>query len=321
MTAAKASSGHRPMAAPVVGVVLWLVLVALLITLGWLMFAACGVAIPGSAPFVQFCDRPNRDSDLMALQMEEQNLRDAVTRLEQALGDVPACAEDCVFTRDDQKTDVYFLQDLSQSFDDDLPNITAALDAFTAQVASGDLGSDVYLGLGSFIDKPIPPYGDRGDYVFRSHASLAPDADLSEVLRSLSVGSGGESIEEAQFEALVELSGRADELGFRDDAKRYVIVVTDAPAFVEGALRRARAKEDGEADGDPLNEDYPSAATVSRILKNAGIEPIFVVGDPAVVPFYEAFVASHGRGAVVPLSSSGEDLLHAIFAGLREECV
>ena len=51
------------------------------------------------------------------------------------------------------KIDLYLLQDLSGSFSDDVPNVSAAITELITRIG-GSLPSDTHLGAGSFVDKP-----------------------------------------------------------------------------------------------------------------------------------------------------------------------
>ncbi len=63
--------------------------------------------------------------------------------------------------------DVFLVQDLSGSFWDDLPNVQAKFSSLYDGLTEG---RDVQFGIGSFVDKPIEPFGweGSGDYVYNT---------------------------------------------------------------------------------------------------------------------------------------------------------
>ena len=60
-------------------------------------------------------------------------------------------------------------------------------------------------------------------------------------------------------------------------------------------------------------------AQVKRALENAGITPLFLVTDNAV-PYYRDLVRQLGRGTVVSISESSENLLESLNQGVEQIC-
>jgi hypothetical protein len=223
----------------------------------------------------------------------------------------------------DDALDLYFLQDLTSSLRDDLPNMARFMTQLAQRIGRGDFGTNVKVGLGSFTDKPAPPFGMPSHYVFRPHLPLGDASRLPGGLRGLRVLEAGDG-PEAQYEALVELAANAKAVGFRKDARKFVVVLTDAPPHVAGdwagipffAVRRA---DDGVGDGDPLDEDFPSATQVSQALARADLTPVFLVAGRAL-PVYRNLVAGAGRGAALPLSADSSDVMSALLEGMKKAC-
>ncbi|MEE8505875.1 MAG: hypothetical protein V3S40_06620, partial [Kiloniellales bacterium] len=210
--------------------------------------------------------------------------------------------------------DVYMLQDLSGSFWDDLPNVQAR---FSELYDTLTASSDVQFGVGSFVDKPVEPFGAEwtGDYVYQTHLGVTGDkAAIQESLDSLIIR-WGYDWQEAQLEALVQVALRGDEVGFRDGAQKFVVLSTDASAHEEGDYYWA---SDGANDYDMVieDEDYPAIEAVGELLKAAGIIPVFAVTE-YVVSYYQALVDTWGFGSVTLLSSDSSNLATAIEDGLK----
>ncbi len=218
--------------------------------------------------------------------------------------------------------DAYFLQDLSGSFDDDIgtvmnivPQVVGAINRFQP---------DSLVGLGSFIDKPVSPFGTRnsGDYVFKQHLALTNDQNaFKNALDALVIGDGND-IPEAQLESLMQVALHSDDIGFRGDAVKVVVLMTDAPFHKAGDGSRARISKanngDGVLDGSPAGtgEDYPAVAQAAAALKQAGILPIFAVTRDAMSD-YQTLVNDLGVGSVVELSSNSSNLVSVIQSGIR----
>jgi hypothetical protein len=159
---------------------------------------------------------------------------------------------------------------------------------------------------------------------------------LALAVDGLRVEGGGDS-PEAKYEALIEMAGNSRAIGFRSEARSFVVLVTDAVPHVAGdwpqvppslthlgrnpalAVRFSQKAEDGIADGDPLNEDYPSAQQVIDALSAANLSPIFLVSGNSI-RIYESFVKQFGRGVTLPISSDSSNLLEVLFAGIRRAC-
>ncbi|WP_404382959.1 hypothetical protein [Caenispirillum salinarum] len=302
---------------------LWLVLAAVLGVFAWKTLQGCGLALPDGTVLVEWCKVPSRADELAALEAEQRGLEDAITRLERQVNDTPYCGAGCLFEGEDVAVDLYLLQDLSGSFSDDLSNLVTAIDDLVARGEDGRLPAGFRLGVGSFTDKPVRPFGDpTRDYSFRSAVSVTDDLPkVSEAVRAFTIDSGGNTAEESQFEAMIEVLGAMDDMGFRPDARKFLVIVTDAPAHVEGDWEDAPAQEDGVADGDGLNEDYPSRAIVKERLAATNVTPIFLVASGAAQTFYRQFTEDTGSGVVIPITSDSSGLLDALFEGIFGTCV
>lgn len=137
-----------------------------------------------------------------------------------------------------QAIDLFLLNDLSASFGDDLPNVSAAAGQLMDLLET--LAPDVRMGVGSFTDKPIYPFGglyrhtDGGlyafdDYAYQTHLALTGDrAELQTAVDGLQTRWGLDA-PESQLEALLQVAVRSrTELGFRAEAFKAVVLQTDA---------------------------------------------------------------------------------------------
>jgi Ca2+-binding RTX toxin-like protein len=209
--------------------------------------------------------------------------------------------------------DLVLLQDLSGSFNDDVPTIQALVPDLVAAVRA--IQTDSRFGLASFVDKPINPFGEptAGDYVYQTDLGLTfSEADFQTAVNGLVVRNGFDT-PESQIEALMQLGLRStSELGYRAGAAKFVVLATDAPPHVAGDFGTAPPNNgDAVLDGGGAGEDYPTVAQVKAALDGSGVIPIFAVtaGNEAA---YQSLVDQLGVGIVVTLSSDSSDIVDVI---------
>lgn len=215
--------------------------------------------------------------------------------------------------------DVYLLQDLSGSFSDDIFTVRGLVPNLATRLRS--IAPDTRFGVGSFIDKPVEPFGSSGDYVYQTNLPLTSNTTaLQTTVNNLIIGSGNDG-PESQLEALLQTAVRSSsEIGFRDNAFRTVVVATDATFHQAGDFSSEPANNgDAILNGTPpgTGEDFPSIAQVADALSTANIVPIFAVTSD-VTSDYQNLVDDLGFGTVVTLSSNSSNLVGAVTSGLRD---
>ena len=221
--------------------------------------------------------------------------------------------------------DMFFLQDLTGSFSDDISMVRTIVPQVISAIRT--VQSDSLVGLGSFMDKPIEPFGFAGDgsygqdYVYRTDLTMTSDqVAFSAALNTLSIGFGND-VSEAQLEALMQVALRCDAIGFRSDAVKTVVLLTDALYHHagDGAAAGISTPNNGDSvlNGTPAGtgEDYPTVAMVASALWNAGIVPIFAVTSNNTAT-YTDLVSQLGTGSVVTLSSNSANLVNVIQSGI-----
>lgn len=219
------------------------------------------------------------------------------------------------------KLDLFLLEDLSGSFGDDLFNVRSLVPSLVSSIRG--TVADSRFGVGSFVDKPISPFGSSfsGDYVYRTDLALTTNTGaLQSTVNGLSIRSGGDG-PESSLEALFQTAVRgSSEIGFRNDAFKVVILSTDADFHQAGDFLGVPANNgDAVLDGTPpgTGEDYPSIFQVRQALQNNNIIPIFAVTS-GVTSTYQDLVDDLGFGTVVTLSSNSSNIVSAINAGLTD---
>ncbi|HKY95411.1 MAG TPA: VWA domain-containing protein, partial [Kiloniellales bacterium] len=211
--------------------------------------------------------------------------------------------------------DLYLLVDVSASFEDDMPAIRRTVQDLIARQAAGRLNGKVRVGLGTFEDKPESRAPNA--YTYRHHANITED--FAKILASLRQTStyGNYDKPEAQLEALLEAAGRAGSLGFSPGAARFVVLVTDADYHEQGDYNAP--PEDGRADGNPTNEDYPAVGQVRAALQGNDVVPLFLIAG-GKESTYRKLAKELGGGSVASLSSTSENLLQALNQAVEQVC-
>lgn len=209
--------------------------------------------------------------------------------------------------------DVFLLNDLSGSFGDDLFNVRTSIPSLVSGLDA--LSDDTLFGIGSFVDKPISPFGGPSDYVYQTELALTDDTTaLQSTADGLTTFSGSDT-PESQLEALMQAALRQDEIGWRDDAFSVVVLQTDATYHRAGdGTSLGLTPNNGDAIID-AGEDYPFLSQVRDALIGSNIVPIFAATSP-VLSDYQSLVDDWGFGSVVTLNSDSSNLVDAISAGL-----
>ncbi|MEQ6250323.1 Ig-like domain-containing protein [Sulfitobacter sp. HNIBRBA3233] len=221
-----------------------------------------------------------------------------------------------------EKADIVLAQDLSGSFNDDistLKNGNFMQDLAFALTAGGI--DDLALGITSYVDYPISPFGIPSDFIYNVDQDLTTDfAAADAALDTLSIRNGND-LPEAQLVSLQQV-GLGNGLTFRAESQRFVVLTTDA-AFHQAGNYAAGGPNDNDTDlsdgtGAGGLEDYPAIAQVAAALASNGLIPIFAV-TAGQIGTYQALLDNLGvGGSVVQLAGNSSNLAAAILTGLSE---
>ncbi|TPE53748.1 M10 family metallopeptidase C-terminal domain-containing protein [Amaricoccus solimangrovi] len=209
--------------------------------------------------------------------------------------------------------DLVFAQDLSGSFGTDIANVRALVPEIVDSVR--DVNSDSAFGAVAFIDKPYGVFGGSTDYVYKVYQDVTTSASaLTDAYAAMTIGNGGD-LPESQLEVLLQIARHADdEVGFRSDTLRLVVLFTDDQYHEAGDAPDLPANDgDGVVEGDPPGsaEDYPSVNQVRDALASAGILPVFAVTE-GLQSTYGDLVDRLGFGGVVSINDESSDVVAAI---------
>ncbi len=216
-------------------------------------------------------------------------------------------------------SDIAFVQDLSGSYADDLPNlqslIPAVVNRLTNPVLETIFGADLKFGIASFKDKPISPLGDPGDYVYQAELALTNDITAVKNTVGAFISFGGNDTPESQLDALLYAAlDSGGSLSYRVGSSRVVLVATDAVYHVAGDRKTASPADTIANNGDSVidpYEDYAEIQQVKTALEKNNAIPIFLTTSD-VEDSYKELVTQLGRGGVVTLGSRSENVADAI---------
>lgn len=205
------------------------------------------------------------------------------------------------------KLDVFFSIDTTGSFEGEIDDLQAELRSFVIPELRRRV-SDVAFGAGRFEDFPHDPWGAPTDRPFRLLAPITTDdARISSAVASLDqpLGNGADPPESGAealyqiatgegYESLVDpfdATGEAGDVGgagFRDDALRVVVHVTDAPTH-------------GPASYASVYPDTHSLTEAIEALQNAGIRTLGISSGSEARAYLQRVALD--TGAAVPPTS------------------
>ena len=192
--------------------------------------------------------------------------------------------------------DVYLLVDQTGSFKDDNATFQNQAQSLLRDLFSNP-ALDLRVGLGIFRDYPIAPFGDRGDFVYRRLQDLSADIDaITRAIQRLSADGGGDD-PEAQCAALFQaITGAgqdtnrdgdqldpedipaAQNVHFREQALRFIILWTDAPFHRQGDAGTYPDPAPGVAPRPRTQIDCTEQSNFNPIASLLGQNLIHVIG-------------------------------------------
>ena len=193
--------------------------------------------------------------------------------------------------------DLVFIQDISGSFKDDLITVNSNLDSIMDSIT--DRISDTRFGLTTFSDIPDVDrgFGHEGDNPFTLALPLTSDKSALKRAYSTIILEIGGDVPESQLLALRETC--LAPLGYRDNSKKVLFLLTDAPYH--------KNAEDSR---------YPTEESVIQAINELGAFTIFGVDRFSLGDRYEEL--RHAlKGITTVIGSSSESLADALFEGLE----
>ncbi|XP_037026397.1 integrin beta pat-3-like [Bradysia coprophila] len=224
------------------------------------------------------------------------------------------------FSLEKHPLDLYYLMDFSGSMSDDKSNLITLSSGLLETLAN--LTDDFHIGFGTFVDKPISPFGARGDYSFHNDFPLTSETDgFVTKISDIPIKGGGDG-PESHADALVQVVECSDQIGWRNNTRRVVLLATDIYFHIAGDGRRSNIN-DPYVDGcyldslgaytEELTMDYPSVEQLANAYskKQATTTAIFATGS-STVKFYEEVASQFKSAYVGVLKTDSSNVLELI---------
>uniref|UniRef100_G3NT90 Integrin beta n=1 Tax=Gasterosteus aculeatus aculeatus TaxID=481459 RepID=G3NT90_GASAC len=208
--------------------------------------------------------------------------------------------------------DLYCLVDVSASMQENLDHLKTVGVALSFRMA--EHSSDLWLGFGSFVDKPVSPYinvhsskidNPCSDYEIRCrpahgfHHVLSMTSNMSEFTRVIKRQriSGNMDTPEGGLDAMLQAAVCQRSVGWRPDAKRLLLLMTDQPSHLalDSRLAGIVTPHDGLCHLEnnvytgSTKMDHPSVGLLSDKLLENHMHSIFAV-EKQQYQWYEELV-------------------------------
>nr|XP_019938893.1 PREDICTED: integrin beta-3 isoform X2 [Paralichthys olivaceus] len=238
---------------------------------------------------------------------------------------------------EDYPVDLYYLMDLSYSMNDDLFRLRTLGKGLA--VAMNRTTSNLRMGFGAFVDKPLSPYMYISpkeavkNPCYSINTTCLPQFGYKHVLSlTEEVGRFTEEVKkqmvsrnrdapEGGFDAIIQAAVCKEQIGWRPDASHLLIFTSDAKTHValDGRLAGIVQPNDGQCHLNSDNVysmsttmDYPSLALITEKMSENNINLIFAVTNP-VVPLYQNYSELIPGTTVGTLSNDSGNVIQLIL--------
>ena len=232
----------------------------------------------------------------------------------------------------DYPVDLYYLMDLSKSMEDDKEKLSALGDLLAETMQ--EITSNFRLGFGSFVDKTVMPYvstvpqkllepcdGCAAPYGYKHHMTLdTKTSDFAREVKRAQV-SGNLDAPEGGFDAIMQAVVCKAEIGWRDKARKLLVLSTDAGFHYagDGKLGGIVTPNDGKCHMEDnvythsTLLDYPSVSQINKVVKENSVNLIFAVTDDEL-HIYEQLSAAVEGSSVGRLSNDSSNVVQLVVA-------
>ncbi|XP_037549541.1 integrin beta-8 [Nematolebias whitei] len=208
--------------------------------------------------------------------------------------------------------DLYYLVDVSASMQENLNHLKTVGVALSLRMTAHT--SDLWLGFGSFVDKPVSPYinvhpskinNPCSDYEIHCrpahgfHHVLSMTGNMSEFTRVIKRQriSGNMDTPEGGLDAMLQAAVCQNAVGWRPEAKRLLLLMTDQPSHLalDSRLGGIVVPHDGRCHLEnnvytgSTRMDHPSLGQLSDKLLENHIYSVFAV-EKLQYQWYEELV-------------------------------
>ncbi|KAI1902516.1 hypothetical protein AGOR_G00045560 [Albula goreensis] len=240
--------------------------------------------------------------------------------------------------------DMYYLVDVSASMQDHLDRLRSVGVALSQRMRSHS--SDFRVGFGSFVDKPMSPYinvhpskihnpcSDYGVQCRPAHGFLhvlrltENTTEFTRVIQAQRI-SGNMDTPEGGLDAMLQVAVCQGDIGWRADAKRLLLVMTDQPSHLalDSKLAGIVVPHDGKChlENNTYTHstlmEHPSVGLLAEELLQGSIYSIFAV-EQMQYKWYEELVSllpgAH-LGRLQPKAANLKDLVVEAYKKLLSQ--
>ncbi|XP_028163608.1 integrin beta pat-3-like [Ostrinia furnacalis] len=218
--------------------------------------------------------------------------------------------------------DVYYLMDSSYTMRDTVKSLkTKAKSVFELLTK---FTNNVKFGLGTFIEKPALPFVEPNlhyAYSYRHHLNFTSNmTEFVEAMKEIKTG-GNFDDQEAGLDALMQVMACDDELEWRSDAKRIIILCTDAAYHSAGDGKMVGAEipndmkchlNESKFYDHSLIQDYPSVSQINKMSSDGNFIIIFAANK--IVEYDYTALAEQITGAkYVELTSDIYEIIKTAY--------
>jgi hypothetical protein len=235
--------------------------------------------------------------------------------------------------------DVLFVIDRTGSMDEEIANIRNGLQTVVVPGLVHAL-PDLHLGVVTFADFPVDPYGAPGDSLFTLERGLSNQfSQLQGVIGHINVANGGDN-PEGDVEALYQVAtgegldhwvpraGGCPSIGtgyacFRPGAEQVIILITDAPFHNGPGGSNPYARAQFAPYGVPHTYDQMVTALRERLHArvigiNSGVAPFWGRDDLVHLATDTGAVDDHGQPLVYDINPDGSGLSEQVVSSVRD---
>ncbi|XP_052388324.1 integrin beta-8-like [Carassius gibelio] len=240
--------------------------------------------------------------------------------------------------------DLYYLVDVSASMQDNLDRLKTAGLALSHLMK--EHSSDFRVGFGSFVDKPVSPYIDVhpskllnpcSDYEVHCRPAhgfihvLPITHNMTEFTRVIQEQriSGNMDTPEGGFDAMLQAAVCQKDIGWRPEAKRLLLVMTDQPSHLalDSKLAGIVVPHDGRCHledniySQTTTMEHPTIAQLAEKLLENSVYSIFAV-DQVQYQWYEDLldlIPGSYVGRLFPKASNLKDLVVQAYKKLLSD--
>jgi len=236
--------------------------------------------------------------------------------------------------------DFYLLADASASMSTFLGLLATSANAIRSALLTE--ATDLQMGFGSFLDKPLLPRGMHPwTWVYKNELGLTFNTtEFVLAVESFKTLYNYDHPESALEPLMLAAWDHDNSVGWRSNVYHMALVATDTGSWEGGrewpSNRMAWSGDprtiigihtpnngDGIADGNPpgTGEGYPTREQVKSVLISKQIQPVFAASnaDSQIWNYYQELVNDFGFGVVIPFAQDEQqEMVEGIVTGLRE---